>query len=289
MPDPRRCDRGGHDHGGGEGTCGDPFGLLYYQPAPRPATTRRSPENRPHAAPRGRQILVWAPGEDGPNLRRTTPKNPVRLTAGEPACSRPIGPWGSSAPRGTPAAFPSLARESLVLRPEGRLNLTAATAGCATHRPAVRRPDPSALLAGTPTRISRSNRVGPSGHLSTLGAQEVAVKATFPPAGRICPAHDRLNYFNGISGDEPSRPRAKRARVPTGSVAPPPQPWRARSRPGPGCAAPSTSRLRPQGAAQLAPTRTPVPGPASRHTSRVIAAGTARWSHPYRPCALGVP
>jgi hypothetical protein len=52
-----------------------------------------------------------------------------------------------------------LARESLVLRPEGRVNLTAATAGGATHRPAVRRPDPSALLAGTPTRISRSNRV----------------------------------------------------------------------------------------------------------------------------------
>jgi hypothetical protein len=71
----------------------------------------------------------------------------------------------------------------------------------------------------------------------------VAVKATFPPAGRICPAHNGLNYFNGISGDEPSRPRAKRARVPTGSVAPPPEPWRARSQPGPGCAAPSTSRL----------------------------------------------
>src|SRR5215204_4843424 len=94
----------------------------------RPATTRRSPENRPHAAPPGRSSLAWAPGEDGPNLRRTTPKSPVRVANGR------LGPWGSSAPRGTPVAFPSLARESLVLRPEGRLNLTAATAGCATHR-----------------------------------------------------------------------------------------------------------------------------------------------------------
>jgi hypothetical protein len=68
----------------------------------------------------------WRGREDGPNLRRTTPRNPSGWPAGEPACSRPIGPWGSSAPRGTPAAVPSLARESLVLRPEGRLNLTAA-------------------------------------------------------------------------------------------------------------------------------------------------------------------
>jgi hypothetical protein len=27
-------------------------------------------------------ILAWAPGEDGPNLRRTTPKNPVRVAGG---------------------------------------------------------------------------------------------------------------------------------------------------------------------------------------------------------------
>ena len=84
MPDPCRCDRGGHDHGGDrEGTCGDPFGLRWTTSRrPRPATTRRSPENRPHAAPRGRQILVGASGEDGPNLRRTTPKNPVRVAGG---------------------------------------------------------------------------------------------------------------------------------------------------------------------------------------------------------------
>jgi hypothetical protein len=33
----------------------------------------------------------------------------------------------------------------------------------------------------------------------------------------------------------------------------------------------------------------PSPDRLPRHTSRVIAAETARWSHPYRPCALGVP
>jgi hypothetical protein len=37
----------------------------------------------------------------------------------------------------------------------------------------------------------------------------------------------------------------------------------------------SAGRLRPQGAAQPAPTRTPVPDGLSRHASRVIAAGTA--------------
>jgi hypothetical protein len=83
MPDPRRCDRGGHDHGGDrEGTCGDPFGLRWTTSRrPRPATTRR--RRRTDLMPRrGRQILVWAPGEDGPNLRRTTPKHPVRVTGG---------------------------------------------------------------------------------------------------------------------------------------------------------------------------------------------------------------
>ena len=111
----------------------------------------------------------------------------------------------------------------------------------------------------------------------------MAVKATFPLAGRICPAHDGLNYLHGISGDEPSL-------GPSAPGGPPvpwhrnQRPWRARSRPAPGCAAPSAARRCPQGAAQSAPTRTPIPGRASRHASRVIAAGTARWSHPYRPC-----
>jgi hypothetical protein len=100
---------------------------------------------------RGRwPILARAPGEDGPNYEKDNPREPrpSGLRANPPAPGR-LGPWGSSAPRGTPTAFPSLARESLVPRPEGRLNLTAATAGGATHRPAVRRPGPSALLAGT--------------------------------------------------------------------------------------------------------------------------------------------
>src|SRR6266508_2071106 len=204
---PAAATGGGHDHGGDrEGTCGDPFGLCgTTSRRPRPATTRRSPENRPHAAPRGRQILVWAPGEDGPNLRRDNPQEPCPggRRANPPAPGR-LGPWGSSVPRGTLAAFPSLARGES--RPTTRRSLEPhrRTAGCATHRPAVRRPGPSALLAGTPTRISRSNRVGPSGQLFTLGAHEVAVKATFPLAGRIRPAHDGLNYFDGIWGDEPS-------------------------------------------------------------------------------------
>src|SRR5215207_6365082 len=114
---------------------------------------------------RGRwPILARAPVRMARTLRRDNPQEPRPggRRANPPAPGR-LRPWGSSAARGTPTAFPSLARESLVLRPEGRVNLTAATAGGATHRPAVRRPDPSALLAGTPTRISRSNRVGPSG------------------------------------------------------------------------------------------------------------------------------
>jgi hypothetical protein len=120
-------------------------------------------------------------------------------------------------PRGTPRAFPSLARESLVLRPEGRLNLTTATGVAHTHRLAVRRRGPSARLAGAPTRISRSSRVGPSGQLLTVGAREVAVKATFPLARRVCPASDGSNYLDGIWGDALG-PWATRARLPTGSV-----------------------------------------------------------------------
>src|SRR5215218_9911583 len=137
-------------------------------------------------------ILAWAPGEDGPNLRRDNPQEPRPggRRANPPAPGR-LGPWGSSAPRGTPTAFPSLARESLVLRPEGRLNLTAATAGGATHRPAVRRPDPSALLAGTPTRISPVQPRRPLGAKRNLEGAKVAVKATLPLARRVCPAHER--------------------------------------------------------------------------------------------------
>jgi hypothetical protein len=153
MPDPRRCDRGGHDHGGDrDGTCGDPFGLpaLYYQPAP-PAGNDTTVAGEPTScSAAGRQILVWAPGEDGPNLRRTTPKNPVRLTAGEPACSRPIGPLGViSAPRNSRGLPEPRSRES---RPTTRRPLE-------PHRRdgGLRNPPPS----GSP-----SGPVGPSGRNS---------------------------------------------------------------------------------------------------------------------------
>ena len=55
----------------------------------------------------------------------------------------------------------------------------------------------------------------------------------------------------------------------------------------PGGAAQAASRLRPQGVLlnRHLPKR-PSPDGLPRHASRVIviAAGTARWSHPYRPC-----
>src|SRR5215218_4863984 len=61
----------------------------------------------------GRPILAWAPGEDGPNSEKDNPQepHPGGRRASPPAPGR-LGPWGSSAPRGTPTAFPSLARES---------------------------------------------------------------------------------------------------------------------------------------------------------------------------------
>jgi hypothetical protein len=154
-----------------------------------PATTPRSPETRPHAAPRGRPILAWAPGEDGLNSEKDNPQEPRPGDgrANPPAPGR-LGPWGSSAPRGTPVAFPSLARESLVLRPEDRLNLTAATAGCSYPPPGGSPSGPVGPSGRTPTRISRSNRVGPSGRLFRVGLHEVAVEATFPLARRICAA-----------------------------------------------------------------------------------------------------
>jgi hypothetical protein len=64
-----------------------------------------------------------AGAREGHRTRKaTTPKSPVRLTGGQ-ARLLPgrLGPRGSSVPQGAPVAFPSLARGSLVLRPEGRL------------------------------------------------------------------------------------------------------------------------------------------------------------------------
>ena len=162
---PAAATGGGLDHGRDrKGTYGDPFGLRCTTSrrlrAGNDATVAGEPTSCSAA---GRPILAWAPGEDGPNLRRTTPKNPVRVTSGRTRLlPADWAPGGRQAPRNSHGLPESRSRES---RPTTRrpLNLTVATAGCATHRPAVRRPDPSALLAGTPTRISRSNRVGPSG------------------------------------------------------------------------------------------------------------------------------
>ena len=59
---------------------------------------------------------------------------PVDRRASPPAPGR-LGPWGSSAPRGTPAAFPRTTRGSPVLRPRGRLDLVAGWQIARTHRP----------------------------------------------------------------------------------------------------------------------------------------------------------
>src|SRR5215213_987152 len=109
------------------------------------------------------------PQEPRPGDGRANPPAPGRL-----------GPWGSSAPRGTPTAFPSLAREES--RPTTRrpLNLTAATAGGATHRPAVRRPDPSALLAGLQPGFPGPTASAPRGEAQTRrppGARQGDVSA----------------------------------------------------------------------------------------------------------------
>ena len=168
---------------------------------------------------RGRPVR--APVRRAELAQRQPPRAPSGCRWANPPAPGRLGPWGSSVPRGTPTAFPSLARESLVLRPEGRFDLTTATGAAQTHRPAVRRPGPSARLAGAPTRISRSSRVGPSGQLLTVGAHQMAVKAAFPLASRVCPASGGSNYVAGIWGEEPS-PWAKHAQVPTGSALP----WR---------------------------------------------------------------
>src|SRR5215217_7254298 len=113
--------------------------------------------------------LPWGTGPESTVPRLAGAKSddpqeprPVDRRASPPAPGR-LGPWGSSAPRGTPVAFPRTTRESPVLRPRGRLDLAAWRSGCAFPPSATRRPGPSALPAGTPIRISQSYRVGPSG------------------------------------------------------------------------------------------------------------------------------
>src|SRR5215218_6922819 len=110
------------------------------------------------------------PQEPRPGDGRANPPAPGRL-----------GPWGSSAPRGTPTAVPSLARESLVLRPEGRVNLTATrrVAPPTAQRFAVwaRRPFRQELQSGFPGPTASAPRG------STVDyARKMAVKAVFPLA-----------------------------------------------------------------------------------------------------------
>src|SRR5829696_5632194 len=99
----------------------------------------------------GRPILTRAPGEDDPNAEKDNPQEPRPGDgrADPPAPGR-LGPWGSSAPRGTPTAFPSLARES--------------------SRPTTRRPrEPHRRHGGwrqPPPSGSPSGPVGPSGRNS---------------------------------------------------------------------------------------------------------------------------
>jgi len=164
-------------------------------------------------------ILAWAPDEDGPNLRRTTPKSPVRVTGGRTRLLTADGPLGViSAPRNSRGLPESRSRES---------------------RPTTRRPrEPHRRNSGwrhPPPSGSPSGPVGPSGRNSNpdfpvqprrpLGAKRNLeggrgrVKAMFPLATRVCPAHDGRNYFDGISGDEPSLGQARPGA--TGSLAPP--------------------------------------------------------------------
>jgi hypothetical protein len=181
----------------------------------------------------GRPVrMAWTlekdnPQEPRPGGRRANPPAPGRL-----------GPWGSSVPRGTPTAFPSLAREC--------------------SRPTTRRPrEPHRRNSGwrhPPPSGSPSGPVGPSGRNSNpdfpvqprrpLGAKRNLeggrgrVKAMFPLARRVCPAQDGRITSMGFpvmsraSGQ--ARPGAHRF------AAPPQEPWRACLRPGPGCAAPSS-------------------------------------------------
>jgi hypothetical protein len=202
----------------------------------------------------------WRGRPGGPNLQKDNPKNPVRLPGGRTRLlPADWAPGGRQCPEELP--WPSRASLERVSScgPKAALTSPPRRRVAHTHRPLVRRPDPSALLAGTPTRISRSSRVGPSGRVQKLEAHQVAVKATFPLVRRVCPASGGSNYFDGIWGAEPS-PWAKRARLPTGSVGTTTEGHGACVR-GllPGAPRQAAGRLRPQGAAQPA-ALAPAPG-----------------------------
>jgi hypothetical protein len=253
MPAPRRCDRRRpRSRGDREGTCGDPFGLRCTSSrrlrAGNDATVAGEPTSCSAA---GRPILAWAPGEDGPNLRTTTPKSPVRVASGRTRLHpADWAPGGHQRPEELP--WPS--RVSL----ERVSSYDPKAAEPHRRHGGWRHPPPS----GSP-----SGPVGPSGRNSNpdfpvqprrpLGAKRNLeggrghVKAMFPLARRVCPAQDGRT----TSMEFPVMSRASgQARLGVHRFAAPPQePWRAVLRPGPGCAAPSSQPPTP---ARCCPTGT---------------------------------
>src|SRR5215207_642311 len=91
------------------------------------------------------------PQEPRPVDRRASPPAPGRL-----------GPWGSSAPRGTPVAFPRTTRESPVLRPRGRLDLATEQQVARTYHPRravrARQPFQRELRSGFPSPTASAPR-----------------------------------------------------------------------------------------------------------------------------------
>src|SRR5829696_8460587 len=159
-------------------------------------------------------ILAWAPDEDGPNLRRTTPKSPVRVTGGRTRLlPADWAPGGHQRPEELPRPSQVSLEKVLVLTTRRPLEPHRRNGGW-------RHPPPS----GSP-----SGPVGPSGRNSNpdfpvqprrpLGAKrnleggQGRVKATFPLATRVCPAQDGRTTameFPVISRASATRPGAHR-------------------------------------------------------------------------------
>jgi hypothetical protein len=137
-------------------------------------------------------ILARAPGEDGPNLRRTTPKSPVRAAGGRtrllPADWAPGG-------HQRPEELPRPSRVSLE-----RVSFLTTRRPREPHRRngGWRHPPPSGSPSGPVSPSGRnSNPDFPVQPRRPLGAQrnlegaKVAVKARVPLARRVCPASSR--------------------------------------------------------------------------------------------------